>query len=201
MDGGNAQVGIAGHGCAPRRFESKTRMVSDSVAAAQRGEGDGIRALYVAFADDVYNLVRGILRDEHDAEDVTQHVFALLPARIKKYEPRGVPFKAWLLRVARNAALDALRSRRSVPVEEVRSEHHELPEQDRHLREALEAAFSDLPADQREVVVLRHLVGLTPGEIAERMGKSEGAVHGLHHRGRRAIKAQLAELGAAPVTA
>jgi RNA polymerase sigma-70 factor (ECF subfamily) len=201
MDGSNAQSGIGGRAFAPTRFNSETRTVSAAVAAAQRGEGDGVRSLYVRFAGEVYNLVRSILRDEHEAEDVTQHVFAMLPARIKKYEPQGVPFKAWLLRVARNAALDSLRSRRSVPVEEVRSEYQPQPDEDRHLREALEAAFSELPADQREVVVLRHLVGLTPGEIATRLGKSEGAVHGLHHRGRRAIRAQLAELGAAPFTA
>jgi RNA polymerase sigma-70 factor (ECF subfamily) len=201
MDGSNARVGIGERARTPTRFDSETRIVSAAVAAAQRGEGDGVRSLYVRFADDVYSVVKGILRDEHEAEDVTQHVFAMLPKRIKKYEPRGVPFKAWLLRVARNAAVDSLRSRRSVPVEEVRTEQQAQPEEDRHLREALESAFSELPADQREVVVLRHLVGLSPGEIAERLGKSEGAVHGLHHRGRRAIKAQLAELGAAPFTA
>jgi RNA polymerase sigma-70 factor (ECF subfamily) len=45
---------------------------------------------------------------------------------------------------------------------------------------------------------LRHLVGLTPGEIAERMGRSESSVHGLHHRGRQALKRELIEVDCAP---
>jgi RNA polymerase sigma-70 factor (ECF subfamily) len=75
-----------------------------------------------------------------------------------------------------------------------------LPAAERDLPEALRCALAGLPADQREVVVLRHLLGLSPGEIARRLGKSEGAVHGLHHRGRRSLKAALADLGAAPAT-
>jgi RNA polymerase sigma-70 factor (ECF subfamily) len=53
---------------------------------------------------------------------------------------------------------------------------------------------------QREVVLLRQVCGLAPGEIAARLGKSEGAIHGLHHRGRRAVQAGLRERGAVPVT-
>jgi RNA polymerase sigma-70 factor (ECF subfamily) len=173
--------------------------VAAAIAATKRGDSDGTRQLYVTFAGDVYGLVRSILRDEHEAEDVTQQVFARLPARIEKYEPRAVPFKAWLLRVARNAALDSLRSRRLVPVEEVFSPSQ--PAVDRHLGEALKVALADLPDDQREVLFLRHVVGLSPVEIARRIGRSEGSVHGLHHRGRRAVKAELRRLGAAPSTA
>jgi Sigma-70, region 4 len=65
----------------------------------------------------------------------------------------------------------------------------------------LVAALEGLPEDQREVLVLRHIAGLTPGEIALRLGKSEAAVHGLHHRGRASLRVALSELGAAPVTA
>jgi RNA polymerase sigma-70 factor, ECF subfamily len=50
------------------------------------------------------------------------------------------------------------------------------------------------------VVVLRHVVGLTPGEIAERLGRSENSIHGLHHRGRRALQSQLRQLDCAPAT-
>jgi RNA polymerase sigma-70 factor (ECF subfamily) len=61
-------------------------------------------------------------------------------------------------------------------------------------------ALAMLPEDQRTVVVLRHLVGLTPGEIAERLGRSENSIHGLHHRGRRAVQQELRRLECAPVT-
>ena len=60
------------------------------------------------------------MRDEHEAEDVTQQIFAKLLTTIDRYEPRQVPFSAWILRVAHNAAIDHLRARRPVPLEEVR---------------------------------------------------------------------------------
>ena len=56
------------------------------------------------------------------------------------------------------------------------------------------------PRTSATVVVLRHLVGLTPGEIAERLGRSENSIHGLHHRGRRAVQQELRRLECAPVT-
>ena len=66
---------------------------------------------------------------------------------------------------------------------------------------SLREALARLPADQREVLVLRHVAGLSPGEIADRLGKTEASIHGLHHRGRSALRAALSELDAAPVTA
>jgi RNA polymerase sigma-70 factor (ECF subfamily) len=70
----------------------------------------------------------------------------------------------------------------------------------RHLREAIRDALAELPEPQREIVVLRHMAGLSPREIAERLGRSEDSVHGLHHRGRRALQAALVEAGAVPAT-
>jgi len=67
--------------------------------------------------------------------------------------------------------------------------------------QSLREALGQLPDDQREVLVLRHIAGLSPGEIADRLGKTESSVHGLHHRGRGALRAALVELGTAPVTA
>ena len=57
-------------------------------------------------------------------------------------------------------------------------------------------ALAALPAEQRDVIVLRFLVGLTPGEVAERMGRSEDAVHGLQHRGRRRLRSEMLALAA-----
>ena len=69
-----------------------------------------------------------------------------------------------------------------------------------HLRTALRDALAELPEVQREIVVLRHVAGLSPREIAERLGRSEDSIHGLHHRGRRALQAALTEAGATPMT-
>jgi RNA polymerase sigma-70 factor (ECF subfamily) len=176
------------------------RVVSQAVARAKAGDHEAIRFLYMRYADNVYGYVRSIVRDHHEAEDVTQHVFAKLMTALPKYEAREVPFAAWILRVARNVALDHLRQRRAIPCEEVRElepsrdDRGESQQTSLALREALQA----LPEDQREVVVLRHLVGLSPGEIAGRMNKSEPSVHGLHHRGRGALRTVLADRECAP---
>jgi RNA polymerase sigma-70 factor (ECF subfamily) len=177
------------------------RRLERAIRSAQQGDRDAIRYIYVRFADNVYGYARSIVRDEHEAEDVTQHVFANLMTSIHKYEQRAVPFSAWILRVTHNLAIDHMRRRRAVPCEEVRTEERAPYDPDRQYSACLREALSRLPLEQREVLVMRHVMGLTPGEIAGRLGKSEGSIHGLHHRGRRTLKAALIELDAAPATA
>lgn len=177
---------------------SDDRQVLGAVVRAKAGDQEAIRYLYCRYADDVFGYVRSIVRDHHDAEDVTQDVFAKLKGSIAKYEPRQVPFSAWIFRVARNAALDHLRRQRSVPVAEVRSGNE--TDNWTEAGEALRKAFGELSPEQREVVALRHVVGLTPWEIAERTGRTEASVHGLHHRGRSVMRRVLAAAGAAPST-
>jgi RNA polymerase sigma-70 factor, ECF subfamily len=181
--------------------QAPDELVYEAVAAAKAGDMSALHFLYVRFADDVCAYVRSIVRDPHAAEDITQNVFAKLMTAIHKYERRDVPFAAWIIRVARNMALDYMRAARQIPVEEVRTsdEGGELVGFDR--AQCLRDALQRLPHDQREVLVLRHVAGLSPGEIAERLGKTEASIHGLHHRGRGALRAALQELEAAPVTA
>lgn len=183
----------AGYGRGP------ATLTQAAIARAKEGDTEGIHYLYVRYAEDVQRYVTSFVRDPHEAEDITQNVFAKLVTAIKKYEQREVPFDAWILRVARNAALDHLRARRAIPTEEVRVAEADPASARLDRSKALRQALEELPQDQREVLVLRHIVGLTPVEIADALDRSEGSVHGLHHRGRRALQANLAELGVAPV--
>ncbi|MDP9228973.1 MAG: RNA polymerase sigma factor [Actinomycetota bacterium] len=173
-----------------------------AIAQAKRGDWDGLHYLYVCYADEVLAYVRGIVRDHHEAEDITQDIFSKLMSKIQRYEERSVPFAAWITRVARNATLDHLRARnRQVPVEEVRVS--EAGEERRHLerRQCLMEALASLPEEQRKVIMMRHVAGLSPGEIATRLGKTESSVQGLHHRGRVTLRTALTECGFAPLTA
>lgn len=192
----------AGPGLAGAGATAETALVARAVRSAQTGDREAFGFLYARYADDVRGYVRSIVHDQHEAEDVTQQVFAKLMRVIGKYEERDVPFFAWMLRVARNVAVDHLRRQRSIPVEEVRASDRGAgdPAGHRPMSELRDALFT-LPADQREVLVLRHIAGLSPTEIATRTGRSEGSIHGLHHRGRRALRTELTNRGAAPATA
>jgi RNA polymerase sigma-70 factor (ECF subfamily) len=174
------------------------RQVRLAIVRAKQGDRDALRLLYVRYAENVYGYVASILRDEKEAEDLTQLVFLKLIHAIHKYDDRGVPFSAWLLRLARNAALDHLRRRRAIPTEEVFGVDTHLDEEALDRARCLRAALSSLPEEQREVVVMRHVLGLAPPEIAAQTGRSESSIHGLHHRGRKALRHELLRLDAAP---
>jgi RNA polymerase sigma-70 factor, ECF subfamily len=180
--------------------EAGKRMVAQAVARAKQGDREALRYLYIRYADNVYGYVASIVRDDYEAEDVTQHVFAKLMTALPKYQEREVPFSAWILRVARNVAVDHMRSRRAIPCDEVREldTEHSDGEGDRLRSLTLRDALATLPEEQREVLVLRHLVGLSPGEIAGRLGRTEPSIHGLHHRGRGALRSALTEMECGP---
>ena len=173
--------------------------VMRAVALAQSGDRVALQFLYGCSADNIYGYVRSIVHDDHEAEDLTQHVFAKLMTSLVKYDDRGVPFLAWLLRMARNVAIDHLRARRPTPTETL-FDPRQPSSDDLEGPQLIRAALESLPDEQREVVVLRHIVGLSPGEIAHRMGRTEGSIHGLHHRGRRALQEELARLEWIPQT-
>src|SRR3712207_4809327 len=118
----------SGVGVTSGRFQGRATLddrgdravVDAAIKRAKERDAEALRFLYVRYADNVYGYVRSIVRDEHEAEDITQHVFTKLLTVLPRYEQRDVPFSAWILRVARNVALDHLRSRRPTPTEDPR---------------------------------------------------------------------------------
>ncbi len=174
-------------------------LVRQAVAHAKNGSRTALQFLYIRYAADTHRYVQRIVGDHHEAEDITQSVFAKLMPTLSNYDASRAPFGAWLRRVARNAALDTLRGRWATPTSEVRVD--DPPEREHHvdLVQSMKQALSHLSHEQREVLILRHLVGLSPGEIAGVLHKTESAVHGLHHRARRNFKAALHDLDAMPL--
>jgi RNA polymerase sigma-70 factor (ECF subfamily) len=187
-----------------RTVEAETRPgeAARAVARAKQGDRAAIRFLYLRYSGNVYGYARSIVRNDHDAEDVVQQVFTRMLTAIQNYEQRSVPFSAWLLRITHNMAIDYLRRRMPVCEDPERAVVEDRPEfETGQLRGALREALAELPEVQREIVVLRHFGGLSPGEIAARLGRTEDSIHGLHHRARRTLKRSLAEAGATPMTA
>jgi len=150
-------------------------------------------ALYELHFDRVYGFVAGRVHDRVTAEDVTSEVFYKALANLKTYEWRGVPFAAWLLRIAANAVID--RSKRA-------SREHSMPndlaDPGVHLdiraiehRARLFRLVSQLPEIQQRVVHERFVDQRSIREIAERLGKSEGAIKQLQLRALERLRARM----------
>jgi len=185
----------------PTRDPSERRRLRAAVEGAKAGDSEAIRYLYVRHASDVHRYVRTIVHDDYEAEDITQAVFTKLFRTISKYELREVPFSAWIKRVARNLAVDEMRRRRRAGWGESAVIEASSDEKDPERLQSLLEALDGLPRDQRRVLLLRHMCGLAPSEIAAQMGKSESSVHGLHHRARGALRRTLTDLEATPAIA
>jgi RNA polymerase sigma-70 factor (ECF subfamily) len=173
-------------------------LVSHAVGRARQGDRAALEYLYLHFAGDVQRCVQGIVLQAHDAEDITHNVFVKLLRGLDRYEERESPFSAWLLQVARNAALDHVRRRRTIPSGQVQPAP--FAERNPETADTLRDAFETLPDQQRVVLFLRHVVGLSPGEIAARLDKTERAVRNLHYRGRGALEAELRRVQTTPAT-
>jgi RNA polymerase sigma-70 factor (ECF subfamily) len=170
-----------------------------TIQRAGSGDRDALGDLYARYAPPVHRHVLAIVGDEHEAQDVTQLVFVKLMGEASRYEEGRGEFSVWILRVARNLAIDEVRRRRPVPTSDM-GEPQACDDAAMELGHALREALAALSDEQREVVVLRHLAGMGTREIAVRLSKSEAAVHALHHRARAAMRASLLRAGVAPVT-
>jgi RNA polymerase sigma-70 factor (ECF subfamily) len=169
------------------------------VTAAKAGDHDALSELYALYAGRVRVHVLRILRDEHEAEDITQQVFLKLLTSLRTFVPARGSFQGWLMRIARNTALDHVRRNRAIPAAEVFGPDVVAPPPRSPVWPTLDAALAEVPLRQRHVLILTYL-GFRPAEIARQMQVSEGAVHLLHHRARKRLLVRLSSEGVAPMT-
>jgi RNA polymerase sigma-70 factor, ECF subfamily len=160
------------------------------VEAAQKDPA-GFAALYDAHFGRIYAFIVRRVRDRHVAEDLTAEVFRHALAGIGKFEWRGVPFTAWLFRIAANEIADhaksAARDGGSIDTEVPGKDEIDIVEQ----RASLYRHVDRLPADQRRVIVLRFVEERSIREIAADLGRSEGAIKQLQWRALQTLRAQM----------
>ena len=150
-------------------------------------------ALYESNFERVYAFVARRVRDRDEAEDVTAEVFHQALAHLPRFEWRGVPFAAWLIRIAANAIADrAKRAARERGTPEPDDAVEPSLEEVEH-RARLFRLVDGLPTEQRRVIVMRFAEQRTIRDIAERLGRTEGAVKQLQFRGLRTLRARLGE--------
>src|SRR5579864_1021342 len=152
--------------------------------------------LYEINFERVYAFVARRVGDRDAAEDLTSEVFHKALANLRRFQWRGVPFAAWLLRIAGNAIADrSQRTGRELAVDDP-PEMSEEASADVDLEEVehqtqLFRLVERLPADQRRVIAMRFAEEKSIREIAEQLGRTEGAVKQLQFRGLQNLRAQI----------
>ncbi len=156
------------------------------VRRAQENDQEAFAQLYEEYFDKIYRYLALRVGNEMEAEDMTQQVFLNALRSISSFKWKGVPFSAWLFRIAHNQAVDHLRrkqKRASVPLDESLSSG-DSPHATTELKmdiEQLLRATKRLTEAQREVISLRFTSELSIAQVAKVMGKSQGAVKALQH--------------------
>jgi RNA polymerase sigma-70 factor, ECF subfamily len=168
--------------------------VDDLVARAKTGDHDAFTALYDEFAGRVHRFLLARVAEPADAEDLLQRVFLKVIESLPGFQDRGLPFGAWLFRIARNTAIDFERTRRhTAPLDEALDHHDQAPGPARAAEHAVErtqilAGLATLTDEQRDVVLYRFFAGLSPAEIGRLMGKREGSIRALQFRALEALR-------------
>ncbi len=163
-------------------------------------DAEAFGQLYEKYVDQIYNYIFYRTTNHYDAEDLTAKVFFNALKNIENYQHRGVPFSAWLYRIAHNLTANwhRDRSRRKVIALDELALVSQRP-QPEHLtelnneKEHLLNAVQDLPADRQQLLILKFGEDLSNARIGKIMGRTEGAIKSLYHRTLRALRKDLQE--------
>jgi RNA polymerase sigma-70 factor, ECF subfamily len=170
---------------APERSRHRDRAL---VRAAQRGDAEALARLFRAHWPMAHRAAYLVVHDAAAAEDIAQEAFLAAVRALDRFDRRR-PFGPWLHRIVVNRAIDHARARglrREVELVERPAACEELRADD-----GVVAALAALPPDQRAAVVLRHVLGYTPGEIARLLDLPRGTVNSRLRRGLDAMRDRL----------
>jgi len=168
---------------------------------ASQGDLDAFGVLYEKYVERIFNYVYYRTGNVHDAEDLSARVFYRALHHIHTYTDRGVPFSAWLYRIAHNLVANWHRDRsrhQEIPLSDAPTIHYkgEPPEvavMQTQERDALLRLIRQLPSERQHLLILKFLEHMSNAEIGETMGRSEGAVKSLYHRTLLALRIEMME--------
>ena len=163
---------------------------TELVDLARTQDKDAFGELYERYVEKIYNYIYYRTGNHHDAEDLTARVFFRAMGHIEGYTERGVPFQAWLYRIAHNLVANWHRDRgrrKVIPLDEfiassLRVDAPDRQAEDKEEREALLAAIRRLPEERQQLLVLKFVEYLSNAEIGTIMERTEGAIKSLYHR-------------------
>lgn len=173
----------------------------DEMALVRSAQGDreAFGVLYERYVGRIYNYIFYRTGNPHDAEDLTARVFHRAMRHVGNYQERGVPFSAWLYRIAHNLVANWHRdnSRRpEIPLDDglwvqPHGEHPEGSLIQTEERERLLKVIRKLPPDRQQLLILKFVEHMSNAEVGEIMGRTEGAVKSLYHRTLLALRDDL----------
>ena len=169
---------------------------------ASQGDKESFGLLYERYVDRIFNYVYYRTGNVHDAEDLTARVFQRAMKHIPRYQDRGVPFSAWLYRIAHNLVANWHRDRSrkqeiaitDMMVIPAKTEHPETTLLRTEEQDALLRLIRGLPPDRQQLLILKFVENYSNAEIGAIMGRSEGAVKSLYHRTLLALRDQVDDL-------
>ncbi len=167
------------------------------IQKAQQYDAQALSALCELFFEDVYSYFYYRARDAADAQDLTNDVFLRLVESIRSFEPARGTFRTWIFGIAHHRLVDyrrrqAVRDHEPLTEALANSGDHPSTQAEAWLtRERLRQALHGLTEDQRQVVVLKFIEGLSNTEVAQILRKSEGAINALQYRALRTLRQVL----------
>lgn len=178
--------------------EMENTSESELIARA-KVDKDAFGELYKTYVDRIYSYVYYRTGDPAEAEDLTAKIFMRAMKHIPNYDDRGLPFSAWLYRIARNLVANWHRDRsrrRMISLDDIAQWRAggETPEGFTQLsenRDSLLEAVRRLPADRQELLIFKFVDQLSNAEIGDIMGRSEGAIKSLYHRTLISLRTEL----------
>jgi RNA polymerase sigma-70 factor (ECF subfamily) len=183
-----------------------TRETLDDLALAEIAGEDmtAFGELYERHVRRIYNYIYYRTGNHHDAEDLTARVFQRALRHVANFEDKGVPFTAWLYRIAHNLVANWHRDRSRRPVipldkHVVISEVGEHPETEAIAGEEqviLLRAVRSLPDDRQQLLILKFVERMSNAEIGEVMGRTEGAIKSLYHRTLSTLREEVKRMDA-----
>ena len=169
------------------------------LARASQGEREAFGLLYERYVERIFNYVYYRTGNTNDAEDLTARVFQRAMKHIVNYTDRGVPFSAWLYRIAHNLVANWHRDRsrkQEIPLDDLpiliaKGDHPERNLVRSQEQDALLKMIRTLPPERQNLLILKFVEDMSNAEIGAIMGRSEGAVKSLYHRTLLALRDQL----------
>jgi len=167
------------------------------VDKAKGGDGDAFARLYDMHIDRVYRHVYYRVNNNSDAEDLTQQVFIKAWEAIGRYKKTASPFLAWLIKISHNLVIDFYRARKVETYIDPDVTPNKIDTDPEHMAEIyfgqqyMRKAINQLQGDQQQVILMRFIEEFSYPEIAAALGKSEGAIRVIQHRGLAKLKTIL----------